>query len=68
MKTIILLIPLFIVQNVFAQGVTPKDWGLKEFHIVNEQLGDIYYYVTDEGIDREKPLLFMVIGCGGLPM
>lgn len=67
MKAIVLLIPLFIVQNAFAQGVTPEDWGLKEFHIANEQLGDIYYYITDEGIDREKPLLFMVIGCGGLP-
>jgi hypothetical protein len=68
MKIITLLIPLFIVQNAFAQGVTPEDWGLKEFHIGHEQLGDIYYYITHEGIDREKPLLFMVIGCGGLPM
>jgi len=67
MKTGVLLILLFIAQNAFAQGVTPGDWGLKEFHIENERLGDIYFYVTEEGIDREKPLLFMVIGCGGLP-
>lgn len=67
MKTIIFLIPLFIIQNVFAQGIAPKDWGLKEFHIVNEQLGDIYYYITAEGIDQEKPLLFIAQGSGGLP-
>lgn len=67
MRTIILIILLFISQNVFAQGVTPADWGLREFHIADEQLGDIYFYVSEEGIDREKPLLFMVIGCGGLP-
>jgi hypothetical protein len=67
MKAIILLVPLFIAQSVFAQGVTPKDWGLKEFHIAQEQLGDIYFYVSEKGIDQEKPLLFIAQGSGGLP-
>lgn len=67
MKTIIFLIPLFIIQNAFAQGVAPKDWGLKEFHIKDAQLGDINFYVTEKGIDQEKPLLFIVSGCRGLP-
>lgn len=67
MRTIIFLIQLLIVQNVFAQGVTPKDWKLKEFHITNEQLGNIYFYVTEEGIDQEKPLMFVAQGSGGLP-
>jgi hypothetical protein len=66
-KAIILLISLFIVQNAFAQGVAPRDWGLKEFHIANEQLGDLYFYITEEGIDQEKPLLFIAQGSGGLP-
>ena len=67
MKTLLLLISFFISLNVCAQGVNPGDWGLKQFHMEDEQLGDIYFYVTEEGIDEEKPLLFMVIGCGGLP-
>ena len=67
MKGIIFLIPLFIIQNAFAQGVTPGEWGLKEFHIANEQLGDIYFYITEDGIDQEKPLLFIAQGSGGLP-
>lgn len=67
MKKIIFLIPLLFVQHVFAQGVEPKDWGLKAFHIKDAQLGDISFYVTDEGIDQEKPLLFIAQGSGGLP-
>lgn len=67
MKILLLIIVLFVSQNVCAQGVNPEDWGLKQFHIEDDQLGDIYFYVTEEGIDEEKPLLFMVIGCGGLP-
>ncbi len=67
MKKIIFLIPLLIIQNVFAQGVEPKNWGLKAFHIKDAQLGDINFYVTEEGIDQEKPLLFIAQGSGGLP-
>ena len=67
MKIIIFLIPLFIIQNLFAQGVAPKDWGLKEFHIKDAQLGNINFYVTEKGIDQEKPLLFVISGCRGLP-
>ena len=67
MKTAGFLIPLFLIQSLFAQGVTPKDWGLKSFHIEDAQLGDINYYVTEKGIDQEKPLLFLISGCRGLP-
>jgi len=67
MKTANLLLPLFLIQSVFAQGVTPEDWGLKGFHIKDGQLGDINYYVTEKGIDQEKPLLFLISGCRGLP-
>lgn len=68
MKKAIFLIPLFIIQSLFSQGVTPKDWGFKEFHIENDQLGHISYYVTEKGIDQEKPLLFIVSGTRGLPI
>jgi hypothetical protein len=68
MKKIIFLLPIFIIQNLLAQGVLPSNWGLKEFHIYNSQLGDINFYVTEKGIDLEKPLLFVVSGCAGLPV
>lgn len=68
MKKIFFLIPLLIIPDLFSQGLTPKDWGLKEFHIENEKLGQIDYYVTEKGIDQEKPLLFMVCGTRGLPI
>jgi esterase/lipase len=68
MKTIIVFISLFLFQNVFTQGIAPKDWGLKKFHIKDSQLGDINFYVTEKGIDQDKPLLFVVSGCSGLPI
>ncbi|MBN2071640.1 MAG: hypothetical protein JW814_09310 [Candidatus Krumholzibacteriota bacterium] len=67
MRTLLFIFVLFLSQNVIAQGVNPEDWGLKQFHMENERLGDIYFYVTEKGIKENKPLLFMVIGCGGLP-
>jgi esterase/lipase len=67
MKIITIVIPLVLLQSVFAQGPTPEDWGLREFHIRDAQLGDINFYVTEKGIDREKPLLFVISGCRGLP-
>jgi hypothetical protein len=66
-KKIIILISLLIIHNAFAQGVAPKDWGLKAFHMKDAQLGDINFYVTEKGIDQEKPLLFVYSGCRGLP-
>ena len=67
MKRIVLVISLLIIQNIYSQGATPKDWGLQEFHIKDVQLGDIHFYVTVKGIDQDKPLLFVVSGCNGLP-
>ncbi len=67
MKKMTILIPFLIMRNLFAQGVTPEDWGLEAFHINNGRLGEINYYVTAKGIDEEKPLLFLYSGCRGLP-
>lgn len=67
MKYLILFFSLCIFQNVYAQGTTPGDWGLEQHYMEDEELGDIYYYVSKDGLDQEKPLLFVVIGCGGLP-
>jgi len=67
MKKIIFLLPLLMIQSLFAQGIAPNDWGLKAFHFKDSKLGDINYYVTENGIDQKKPLLFLISGCRGLP-
>lgn len=68
MKSIIIFISLFLIRNSISQGVTPKDWGLKEFNIQDDKLGEIRFYVTENGIDKDKPILFVVSGCNGLPV
>jgi esterase/lipase len=62
-----ILLSVILTQISFSQGVTPKDWGLKDFQIRDSELGNINYYVTERGIDQEKPLLFVISGCRGLP-
>jgi len=68
MKRIALFISFWLVQNLFAQGVLPSDWGLRAFQIKDKKLGQIDFYVTENGIDQEKPLVFMVSGSRGLPI
>jgi hypothetical protein len=68
MKTITLLISLCLVQNLFAQGILPSDWGLRAFQIKDKKLGQVDFYVTENGLDQKKPLVFMVSGCRGLPI
>ena len=67
MKTIIFLILVFVFQNVFAQGVTPEEWGLEAFFIRDAKLGEINFYVSKKDIDEKKPLAFLMYGCRGLP-
>lgn len=61
------LIVLSIVHNVSGQGVAPKDWGLKDFTINDKNLGEINFYVSEKGIDEDKPILFLFSGTRGLP-
>jgi hypothetical protein len=68
MKAIPFIISLWLVQNLFGQGILPSDWGLRAFQIKDKKLGRIDFYVTEEGMDREKPLVFMVSGGRGLPV
>lgn len=65
--TFMLFLSLFIIKGGFSQGMTPEEWGLRAFKIAHETLGDINYYVTEKGIDQNKPLLFMFSGTSGLP-
>lgn len=68
MKKLMMFLVVIIIQNIFAQGVTPKEWGMKAFQIQSDKFGDIEYYVTEKGIEQVKPLLFLVSGCRGLPI
>jgi hypothetical protein len=68
MKTITTLLFFFLLQGLTAQGVLPGDWGLKAFLMDDPDLGRINYYVTEKGIDHDKPLVFMVSGTRGLPV
>jgi len=56
------------MQGLAAQGVLPEDWGLNAYQIDDPELGEIHYYITREGIDQDKPVLFMVSGVRGLPV
>ena len=62
-----LSLSFLVYQGGFSQGLTPEEWGLREFKIVHETLGDIHFYVTEKGIDQEKPLLLLYSGTSGLP-
>lgn len=68
MKTITLFLSLWFAQNIFSQGILPSDWGLRAFQIKDKQLGQIDFYVTEKGINQEKPLAFIVSGTRGLPI
>jgi len=68
MKVKPLIISLWLIQNLYAQGILPSDWGLRAFQIKDKKLGQIDFYVTEKGIEQQKPLVFMVSGSRGLPI
>lgn len=68
MKTLSTCLLLFTLSPLFCQGVHPEDWGLQAFQIHDPELGEIHYYVTADGLEEDKPLLFMVSGTRGLPV
>ena len=66
-KTLLFFVVLLIVEKGVTQGVEPKDWGLEAFHVKDPKLGNIHFYVSQNGIDEEKPLMIVYSGCRGLP-
>ena len=46
----------------------PEDWGLNAYQIIDPELGEINYYISQKGIDQDKPVLFLVSGVRGLPV
>ena len=67
MKYMLILISLILAEDFYSQGVTPGDWGLKAFQIHDPELGQINFYITENGIDQDKPVLFIISGSKGLP-
>jgi len=69
MKNILItLIFTFLIVNLFAQPKSPEDYGLKSFFVKDHVLGQINFYVTKNGIDKNKPLLILLDGSGHLPL
>jgi pimeloyl-ACP methyl ester carboxylesterase len=67
-KTLHIILLCCLIQGIAAQGVLPEDWGLNAYQINDPELGEINYYVTQKGIEQDKPVLFMVSGVRGLPV
>lgn len=68
MKILNIILLCCLMQGIAAQGVLPEDWGLNAYQINDPELGEINYYITQKGIDQDKPVLFMVSGVRGLPV
>lgn len=65
-----LLITIFglLTISLFAQPITPYGFGLKKYKIEDNQLGEINFYVTNNGVGETKPLLILLDGSGHLPI
>ncbi len=67
-KIIILIFFSFVTINVNSQRKTPNEYGLNSFCIKDKILGEINFYVTKNGIKKNKPLLVLFDGSGHLPL
>ncbi len=57
-----------MTSNIFAQYLTLDEYGLKQYCINDKKLGKVNFYVTKNGIEKEKPLLIILDGSGNLPI
>lgn len=70
--TIRLLIALvfdaLLIGALAAQPKTPEEFGLKHFELDDRQLGKLNFYVPENKLNEEKPMLVFLDGSGHLPM
>lgn len=66
--TLTFLIFVLVTSVSFGQRKTPEEYGLNHYSIQNSKLGTINFYVSQKGIDKEKPLLIFLDGSGHLPL
>lgn len=64
----LVIISFFSFHQLFAQPTTPKDFGLKAFHIKDKELGEINFYVSNENINQKLPLILELDGSGYFPL
>lgn len=62
------LFGLFIGINSNAQTITPELLGFEQFKLQNEELGEVYYYLSSDTTKIRKPLLVYLDGSGALPL
>ena len=67
-KIFIISLIVFLTSNIFAQYLTPDEYGLKHYCIKDKKLGKVNFYVTKNGIEKEKPLLILLDGSSNLPI
>ncbi len=66
-RLLVLSMMLFLIQGS-ALGQPPAAINLKHYVVADKKLGTINCYVTDKGIDKEKPLLLYLDGSGDRPL
>lgn len=67
-KLLIILILGFLTTSLNAQRKAPNEYGLKSFCLKDSILGDINFYVTKNGLEKNKPILLLLDGSGHLPL
>ena len=63
-----ILFGIFVGINCNAQTITPELLGFEEFKLQEEQLGEIYYYLSSDNTNIRKPLLVYLDGSGAFPL
>lgn len=51
-----------------SQEITPEKLGFKHYYITSDSLGEINYYVSNNGIEKKKPVLLYLDGSGANPL
>lgn len=58
------LISIILTTHSFGQTKAPYDFGLSQYSIHYDTLGEINFYVTQRDIEQQKPLLLFLDGSG----
>lgn len=67
-NNLLLVLLICFSADLFAQPLSPKDYGLKEFILNDSRLGLIRFYADTENLPKRKPLFIEANGSGGLPL
>lgn len=65
---IALVIDALFIGALAAQPKIPEEFGLKHFELDDQQLGKLNFYVPENKLNEQKPLLVFLDGSGHLPL